>query len=106
MVKNPPANARDAGDTGSVPGSLIPGLGRSSGERNSNLLQYSCLVNSVDNGACWVAVLWVAKESDTTEYVTAQVTYSICNLVFFLTKQQNVTSFPTGYCEDEERCAE
>ena len=106
MVKNPPANARDAGDTGSVPGSLIPGLGRSSGERNSNLLQYSCLVNSVDNGACWVAVLWVAKESDTTEHVTAQVTYSICNLDFFLTKQQNVTSFPTGYCEDEERCAD
>ena len=33
MVKNPPANA---GDTGS-----IPGLGRSPGERNVNLLQYS-----------------------------------------------------------------
>ena len=65
MVKNPPANARDAGDIGSIPGSLIPGLGRSPGEWNSNLLQYSCLVNSVDSGACWVAVLWVAKESDT-----------------------------------------
>ena len=102
MVKSPPANARDAGDTGSIPGSLIPGLGRSPGEWNSNLLQYSCLVNSVDSGACWVAVLWVAKESDTTEHLSAQVTYSICNLVFFLTKQQNVTSFPTGYYEGEE----
>ena len=59
-------------------------------------------MNSVDSGACWVAVLWVAKESDITEHLSAQVTYSICNLVFFLTKQQNVTSFPTGYYEGEE----
>ena len=35
MVKNPPANA---GNTG-----LIPGLGRSPGEGNGNLLQYACL---------------------------------------------------------------
>jgi len=33
VVKNPLANARDAKDTGS-----IPGLGRSSGEGNGNLL--------------------------------------------------------------------
>ena len=33
VVKNPLANARDAEDTG-----LIPGLGRSSGEGNGNLL--------------------------------------------------------------------
>ena len=33
VVKNPPANVGDAG--------LIPGWGRSSGEGNSNLLQYS-----------------------------------------------------------------
>ena len=36
VVKNPPSNAEDAGDLG-----LIPGLGRSSGEGNGNLLQYS-----------------------------------------------------------------
>ena len=46
MVKNPPANAGDAGDVGS-----IPGLGRSSGEGNGNPLQYSCLENSMDRGA-------------------------------------------------------
>ena len=40
VVKNPPDNA---GDTG-----LIPGSGRSSGERNSNPLQYSCLRNPLD----------------------------------------------------------
>ena len=37
VVKNPPANA---GDLGSIPGS-----GRSPGEGNGNLLQYSCLEN-------------------------------------------------------------
>ena len=36
VVKNPPANAGDAGDTGS-----IPGLGRSYGGGNGNPLQYS-----------------------------------------------------------------
>ena len=30
---------------------LIPGLGRSHGEGNGNLLQYSCLGNSMDRGA-------------------------------------------------------
>ena len=38
VVKNPPANARGAGDT-----SLIPGLGRSPGGGHGNPLQYSCL---------------------------------------------------------------
>ena len=31
---------------------LIPGSGRSPGEGNSNSLQYSCLENSMDRGAC------------------------------------------------------
>ena len=46
MVKNPPANARDARNEGSV-----PGLGRSPGVGNGNLLRYSCLENSIDRGA-------------------------------------------------------
>ena len=50
MVKNPPANAGNARDTDSVPGS-----GRSPGEGNGNPLQYSCLQNPVDRGA------WQAK---------------------------------------------
>ena len=37
----------DAGDLGST-----PGLGRSSGEGNGNPLQYSCLENPMDGGAC------------------------------------------------------
>ena len=34
------------------PGS-IPGPGRSPGEGSGNPLQYSCLENSMDGGACW-----------------------------------------------------
>ena len=55
MVKNSPANA---GDIGSV-----PGWGRSPEVGNDNLLQYSCLENSMDRGA-WRATFYRAsKES-------------------------------------------
>ena len=50
------ASAYNAGDLG-----LIPGLGRSSGEGNGNPLQYSCLENSMDQGAWWATVRGVAK---------------------------------------------
>ena len=56
MVKNPPANAGDARDAG-----LIPGLGRSPGIGNGNLLQYSCLDNSTDRGAWQAAVHGATK---------------------------------------------
>ena len=46
VVKNLPANAGDAGDMGSIPGS-----GRFPEERNGNPLQYSCLGNPMDKGA-------------------------------------------------------
>ena len=51
MVKNPPANAGDLGDAGSV-----PGLGRSPGVGSGNPLQYSCLENPMNRGA-WRAVV-------------------------------------------------
>ena len=53
MVK---ASAYNAGDLGS-----IPGLGRSTGEGNGNLLQYSCLENPMDKGAWQATVHGVAK---------------------------------------------
>ena len=37
-IKNPPANAGDTGDSGS-----IPEVGRAPGKGNGNPLQYSCL---------------------------------------------------------------
>ena len=56
-VKNPSANAGDAG--------LNPGSGRSPGEGNGNPLRYSSLGNPMDRGAWWATVPGVANESDT-----------------------------------------
>ena len=56
VVKNPPANAGDVRDTGSIPGS-----GRSPGEEHGNPLQYSSLENLMDRGAGWATVHGVAK---------------------------------------------
>ena len=56
MVRNPPANARDMEDVGS-----IPGLGRSPEGENGNPLQYSCLENSMDREAWRPTVHGVTK---------------------------------------------
>ena len=56
VVKNLPPNAGDTGYMGS-----IPGLGRFPGGGNGNLLQYSCLENSMDRGAWQATVHGVAK---------------------------------------------
>ena len=53
MVKNLPANAGDMGS--------IPGVERSPGEGNGDLLQYFCLEDPMDRRA-W----WVTKESGAT----------------------------------------
>ena len=47
---------------------LIPCLGRSPGEWNSNPLQYVCLENSMDRGVWQATVHGVEKKSDTTEH--------------------------------------
>ena len=54
--KNPPANAGEVRDAGS-----ISGLGRSPGRGHSNPLQYSCLENFMNRGAWWATVHGVAK---------------------------------------------
>ena len=59
MVKNPPPNAGDVRDVGS-----IPGLGISSGVGNSTLLQYSCLGITMDRGA-WQATVHGVTRSQT-----------------------------------------
>ena len=56
VIKNPPVNAGDAGDVGSMPGS-----GRFPGGGNGNPLQYSCLGNPMDRGAWQATVHGVAK---------------------------------------------
>ena len=54
VVKNLPANAGDARDTGSIPG----------GEQG-NSLQYSCLENPMNREAWWATYSpWGRKESE------------------------------------------
>ena len=62
LVKNPPANARDSRDAGSIPGS-----GRFPREGIGNPLQYSCLKNPMDRGAWKATVHSDHKELDMTE---------------------------------------
>ena len=49
-------SAFNAGDMGS-----IPGLGKSPGGGHGNPLQYSCLENPMDRGACWATDHRVTK---------------------------------------------
>ena len=57
VVKNPPANA---GDIWSLGWEDPPEEG------NGNPLQYSCLGNPMNSGACWTTVCGFSKESNTT----------------------------------------
>ena len=59
VVKNPPANAGDAGS--------IPGLGRTPEEGSGYPLQYSCLENPMDRGVWRALADKSSKESDMTE---------------------------------------
>ena len=49
-------SACSAGDPG-----LIPGWGRSPGERNGNPLQYPCLENPMDRKSWWATVHGVVR---------------------------------------------
>ena len=82
---------------------LIPGPGRSSGEGNGNLLQYSCLGNPMDRGTWRAAVHGAAKESNMTEWLNKYEVLSwnyldlvyICLIYFCTNDSFNSTSlFP------------
>ena len=62
VVKNPPADAGDAGDERDL--GLIPGLGRSPGGGRATPLQYSGLENPMDRGA-WRATVHGVAQSQT-----------------------------------------
>ena len=68
MVENPPANAGDLRDAGSIPGS-----GRSPGEGYGSPLQCSRLENPMDGGAWWVTVHSVAKSRTRLEQLSTHV---------------------------------
>ena len=71
VVKNPPDNAGDIRDSGSVPGS-----GRSPGEGNSNPLQYSCVENPMDWEAWWATVHTVAQSQTQLKQRSTQHTHN------------------------------
>ena len=66
LVKNPPANAGDAKDTGSS-----PGLERSPGLGNGNPLQDTCLKNYMDRGT-WQATVHQSMGSRRVGYDSAR----------------------------------
>ena len=68
VLKNPPANAGEARDTG-----LIPRLGRSPGVGKGNSLLYSCLKNSMDRGAWQATVHGNHSVSDTSERLNMHI---------------------------------
>ena len=61
MVKNLPASAGDARDSGTIPGS-----GRAPGVGNGTPFEYSCLENFMDRGAWWAKVHGVTKSQTHT----------------------------------------
>ena len=80
------ASAYNAGDPGSIPGS-----GRSPGEGNGNLLQYSCLENPMDGGTWWATVHGVAKSQT-----------RLSDLAFTFKK---TSGFPGGSNSEEYACS-
>ena len=81
MVNNLPTNAGDSGDAG-----LIPGLGRSPGGGNGNLLQYSCQENPVDRGAWQATVRGVAKSWTSLSNIAHTQTHTNQNIEAYFLK--------------------
>ena len=81
VAKNPPANAGDVRDTGSIPVS-----GRSPGGQHGNPLQYSCLENPKDRIA-WQAIMvhrvtksGTLKQLSMHRHIATQIGKAILNL--------------------------
>ena len=72
VVKNPPANAGDAEDMGSV-----PGLGRFPGVGSGHPLLYSCLENPRGQRSLVGYNPWGCKESDMTEQLRTHISMNI-----------------------------
>ena len=78
VVKYLPAKAGDITDV-----DLIPGLGRSPGEGNDDLLQYACLGNPMDRGAWWATFHGVAKNRTLLMYMLCVCL--VCCVLLFVT---------------------
>ena len=103
VVKNLPANAEDAGNAFSIPGS-----GRSPGEVNGNPLQFSCLEKISWTGSWWATVHVVTKSwarlsihshkwcTDVSAFCSLPVSCSNENQTFKLSHSS--VSTPQGLC--------
>ena len=92
VVKNPPANAGNMRDLGS-----IPGLGRSPGGGHDNPLHYSCLENPMDRGA-WRGTAHWAAESDMTEQLSRHThAYKSSESIYSINKWIRLSSYGLGY---------
>ena len=97
VVKNPPANAGDARDTGSIPGS-----GRSPRGGNDNPLQYSSLENPMDRGAWRATIHGVAKSRTQLSDLRAHlriaenlvILYKACKQYYKSGQQREYCSWP------------
>ena len=78
VVKNPPTNAWDSGDAGS-----ILSLGRSPGGGNGNPLQYSCLDNPTDREAWWATVHRITNRNTKNVFSWSCLWYFIFDLYHF-----------------------
>ena len=88
VVKNLPANARDARDVGS-----IPGLGIYPGGGHGNPLQYSCLENPLYRGA-WLAIVHrVTKSRTQLKQHTCKVTFAIPHILHYKTLNSKLWPF-------------
>ena len=72
-VKNLPANAGDARDSGSV-----PGLGRFPGGSHGSSLRYSCLENPLDRGILQTTVHRVAKSQTWLKQLNMHTYIQLC----------------------------
>ena len=89
-IKNLPANAADT--------SSLPGSERSPGKGNVNLLQYSCLGNSIDRGAWLATVHGVSRVRHDLETKQQQVTcYFAPEFIPQSSKFQTVRFFSVFY---------
>ena len=67
VVQDPPTNAGDVRDVGSIPGSW-----KSPGGGHGNSLQYSCLKNPMERGAWRATVHGVAKNQPWLKQLSMQ----------------------------------
>ena len=88
VVKNSPANLRDAGS--------ISGSERSPGEGNGNPLQYSCLEKSMDRGT-WQATVHGVAESEMTEHTHTHTIVALVTFISIITAHSLSTCYGPGW---------